>query len=170
MTLGSGEDSGENPMLQSHESSDRQVSDLMDEENKSGVGVPFCSWESILAATENFSDVHKLGRGGFGPVYKVLQWVFHNFFSIIKAVLPCVKNSTSHLLQGMFPGGQEIAVKRLSNYSLQGMNEFRNEVMLIAKLQHRNLVHLLGYCIKQNEKILLYEYMPNKSLDAVIFG
>ncbi|CAA3016361.1 G-type lectin S-receptor-like serine threonine-kinase At4g03230 [Olea europaea subsp. europaea] len=137
---GSGENIRENPVLWPYESSDRQVSDLMDEENKSGVGVPFCSWESILAATENFSDVHKLGRGGFGPVYK-----------------------------GMFPGGQEIAVKRLSTYSLQGINEFRNEVILIAKLQHRNLVRLLGYCIKENEKILLYEYMPNKSLDAFIF-
>ncbi|KAL2524564.1 Receptor-like serine/threonine-protein kinase SD1-8 [Abeliophyllum distichum] len=109
-------------------------------DNKSGIGVPFCNWESILAATENFSDVYKLGEGGFGPVYK-----------------------------GMFLGGQEIAVKRLSSCSVQGINEFQNEVLLIAKLQHRNLVRLLGYCIKENEKILLYEYMPNKSLDAFIF-
>ncbi|CAA2985024.1 G-type lectin S-receptor-like serine threonine-kinase At4g03230 isoform X1 [Olea europaea subsp. europaea] len=97
-------------------------------------------WESIIAATENFSDVNKLGRGGFGPVYK-----------------------------GMFHGGQEIAVKRLSSCSSQGINEFQNEIVLIAKLQHRNLVRLLGYCMKENEKILLYEYMANKSLDAFIF-
>ncbi|KAG4968727.1 hypothetical protein JHK87_034378 [Glycine soja] len=126
--------------------SERQVKGLiglgsLEEKDIEGIEVPCYTYASILAATDNFSDSNKLGRGGYGPVYK-----------------------------GTFPGGQDIAVKRLSSVSTQGLEEFKNEVILIAKLQHRNLVRLRGYCIEGDEKILLYEYMPNKSLDSFIFG
>ncbi|KAG6657881.1 hypothetical protein CIPAW_04G120800 [Carya illinoinensis] len=125
--------------------SERHVKDLIDsvgsiEEDGQGIEVPFFDLECILAATNNFSVANRLGQGGYGPVYL-----------------------------GTFPGGQEIAVKRLSSVSRQGLQEFKNEVVLISKLQHRNLVRLRGYCINVDEKILLYEYMPNKSLDAFIF-
>ncbi|XP_059282341.1 uncharacterized protein LOC132036120 [Lycium ferocissimum] len=119
---------------------DSSDEDLITEDDKKRIDVPFFSLNSILVATENFSNATKLGRGGFGPVY-----------------------------EGKFLGGTYMAVKRLSSQSGQGVEEFKTEVMLIAKLQHRNLVRLLGYCVEAKEKILLYEYMPNKSLDTFLF-
>uniref|UniRef100_A0ACD5Z0B8 Uncharacterized protein n=1 Tax=Avena sativa TaxID=4498 RepID=A0ACD5Z0B8_AVESA len=92
------------------------------------------------AATDNFSQYNKLGIGGFGPVYK-----------------------------GILADGTEVAVKRLAAQSGQGLVEFKNEIQLIAKLQHTNLVKLLGCCVQEEEKMLVYEYMPNRSLDYFIF-
>jgi serine/threonine protein kinase len=119
----------------------------------------------IANATDNFSINKKLGEGGFGPMYKVnnntANSVIFYYFE---------KYTDNFIFQGTLPEGKDIAVKRLSMNSRQGLNELKNEVILIAKLQHRNLVKLLGCCIQENENMLVYEYMSNKSLDSFIFG
>ncbi|XP_023634690.1 cysteine-rich receptor-like protein kinase 19 isoform X2 [Capsella rubella] len=97
-------------------------------------------FRAIEAATDKFSESNKLGQGGFGQVYK-----------------------------GTFPNRVQVAVKRLSKTSGQGEREFENEVIVVAKLQHRNLVKLLGFCLEGEEKILVYEFVANKSLDYFLF-
>ncbi|XP_057538105.1 G-type lectin S-receptor-like serine/threonine-protein kinase At1g67520 [Amaranthus tricolor] len=98
------------------------------------------SYQTIKSATNNFSWYNKLGEGGYGPLYK-----------------------------GILKTGQEIAVKRLSKASSQGFEEFKNEVMLTARLQHVNLVKVIGFCVEREEKMLVYEYLPNRSLDSYLF-
>ncbi|KAK4779378.1 hypothetical protein SAY86_006906 [Trapa natans] len=108
--------------------------------NEEDLELPLISFNDTAEATSNFSIDNKLGEGGYGPVFR-----------------------------GKLRDGQEIAVKRLSKVSRQGADQFKNEISLIAKLQHRNLVKLLGCCIQGDEKMLIYEYMPNRSLDSFIF-
>ncbi|KAM5588418.1 hypothetical protein ABKV19_006715 [Rosa sericea] len=96
--------------------------------------------DTMLTATDNFSITNKLGQGGFGPVFK-----------------------------GILQDGKEIAVKRLSSSSGQGIEEFKNEMLLISNLQHKNLVRIMGCCVNEDEKLLVYEFMPNKSLDTFLF-
>ncbi|KAK9064212.1 hypothetical protein SSX86_015592 [Deinandra increscens subsp. villosa] len=103
--------------------------------------LPLFDFSTLVIATNSFSDANKLGQGGFGSVYK-----------------------------GTLMEGQVVAIKRLSRTSIQGIEELKNEVLLIAKLQHRNLVRLLGCCIEVEEKLLVYEYMENTSLDMIIFN
>ncbi|GAB4831036.1 Cysteine-rich receptor-like protein kinase [Ancistrocladus abbreviatus] len=97
-------------------------------------------WSTLRAATNNFSNSNKIGKGGFGIVYK-----------------------------GTLENGREIAVKRLFTSSDQVVEEFKNEVVLVAKLQHKNLVRLLGFCLAREEKLLVFEFVPNKSLDYFLF-
>ncbi|XP_024312603.1 L-type lectin-domain containing receptor kinase IV.1 isoform X1 [Brachypodium distachyon] len=100
------------------------------------------SLKDLFRATEGFNNRHLLGRGGFGRVYK--------------GVLPKSK--------------LEIAVKRVSHESQQGIKEFIAEVVSIGRLRHRNIVQLLGYCRRKTELLLVYDFMPNGSLDKYLYG
>ncbi|KAK4477556.1 hypothetical protein RD792_016788 [Penstemon davidsonii] len=105
----------------------------------SGSKLPEYDFAAIAAATNQFSHSNKIGQGGYGPVYK-----------------------------GVLLTGQMVAVKRLSQNSRQGLNEFKSEILLISNLQHRNIIKLLGYCI-HGEPLLLYEFMENGSLYTHIY-
>ncbi|WVZ54921.1 hypothetical protein U9M48_005657 [Paspalum notatum var. saurae] len=103
-------------------------------------GPPSFTYKNLLAATNGFSDKMLLGRGGFGSVYK--------------GVLPISKHMA--------------AIKRVSPESRQGMKEFVAEIIILGHLRHRNLVQLLGYCRHKQQLLLVYDYMPNGSLDSYL--
>ncbi|KAF3324201.1 cysteine-rich receptor-like protein kinase 10 isoform X1 [Carex littledalei] len=98
-------------------------------------------YETLVSATRNFSLKNKLGEGGFGPVFK-----------------------------GQLLDGREVAVKKLGAASRQGAKEFQNEAMLLSRVQHRNVVNLYGYCTHGDDKLLVYEYVTNESLDKLLFA
>uniref|UniRef100_A0ACD5ZVT8 Uncharacterized protein n=1 Tax=Avena sativa TaxID=4498 RepID=A0ACD5ZVT8_AVESA len=102
-------------------------------------GLSNFSFPQIMAATDNLSWRNMVGHGGFGYTYK-----------------------------GKLPNGLDIAVKRHEISSFQGPAEFRAEIELIQNLRHKNIIRLLGYCVQQEEKIPVYEYMTNKSLACII--
>ncbi|KAI3778827.1 hypothetical protein L2E82_08212 [Cichorium intybus] len=99
------------------------------------------SYGDLRDATDDFSPANKLGEGGFGPVYK-----------------------------GTLEDGRVIAVKQLSIASHQGKSQFVAEIATISAVQHRNLVKLYGCCIDGVKRLLVYEYLENKSLDQALFG
>ncbi|KAK3415759.1 hypothetical protein EUGRSUZ_H01501 [Eucalyptus grandis] len=99
-------------------------------------------YKDLYTATKGFRDQELLGAGGFGQVYR--------------GILP-----TSNI---------EIAVKRVSHESRQGMREFVAEIISIGRLRHRNLVALLGYCRRKRELLLVYDHMPNGSLDKYLYN
>ncbi|XP_019168938.1 PREDICTED: L-type lectin-domain containing receptor kinase IX.1-like [Ipomoea nil] len=99
------------------------------------------SYTELETATNNFAEEHKLGEGGFGGVYR-------GFLSRLNL---------------------DVAVKRVSSGSKQGINEYASEVKIISRLRHRNLVPLHGWCHEKGELLLVYEYMPQGSLDSHLF-
>ncbi|CAL5369660.1 unnamed protein product [Camellia sinensis] len=115
---------------------DKMEKTMMMEEEDNGSRFFLYDLDVLVAATDNFSSTNRLGGGGFGSVYR-----------------------------GRVNSGEEIAVKKLTAGSTQGMKEFLNEAKLLQKIQHRNLVWLLGCCVQAKELMLVYEYLPNKSLD-----
>ncbi|PKU73485.1 receptor protein kinase TMK1 [Dendrobium catenatum] len=101
------------------------------------------SIQVLRNVTNNFSEENVLGRGGFGTVYR-----------------------------GELHDGTKIAVKRMESGVMgsKGLNEFKSEIAVLTKVRHRNLVSLLGYCLDGNERLLVYEYMPQGTLSRHLFG
>ncbi|KAI5328688.1 hypothetical protein L3X38_028085 [Prunus dulcis] len=121
----------------------RKTSEKDDDEDLLGLGLRpnTFSYAELRAATEDFNPSNKLGEGGYGPIYK-----------------------------GTLSDGRVVAVKQLSVASHQGKSQFVTEIATISAVQHRNLVKLYGCCIEGSHRILVYEYLENKSLDQALFG
>ncbi|KAK6135466.1 hypothetical protein DH2020_030791 [Rehmannia glutinosa] len=113
----------------------------MDVEFEKGTGAKKFSYDELVFATKNFAEEEKLGEGGFGGVYRGL-----------------LRETNSY-----------VAVKRVSRGSKQGLKEYASEVKIISQLRHRNLVQLIGWCHERGELLLVYEFMPNGSLDSHLF-
>lgn len=114
----------------------------IDDEFERGAGPKRFSYNKLARATNNFDKQEKLGEGGFGGVYRGF-----------------LKELNSY-----------VAVKRISRGSKQGLKEYASEVKIISRLRHRNLVQLVGWCHEKQELLLVYEFMPNGSLDFHLFG
>ncbi|GJN40535.1 hypothetical protein PR202_gb29765 [Eleusine coracana subsp. coracana] len=121
--------------------SQRKAPFFMNVEDMESFESIFISLSALRSATNDFDEKNKLGEGGFGSVYK-----------------------------GTLPNGQEVAVKRLFQSTKQGLGQMANELALLVKLKHKNLVRIIGVCLEDGEHMLVYEYMPNRSLDTIIFG
>lgn len=102
---------------------------------------PWFTYEELVKATNNFSSQNLLGEGGFGSVYK-----------------------------GVLPDEREVAVKQLKIGGSQGEREFKAEVETISRVHHRHLVSMVGYCISENQRLLVYEYVSNDTLYCHLHG
>ncbi|KAK9044200.1 hypothetical protein V6N11_072516 [Hibiscus sabdariffa] len=121
---------------------DDAIDEEIEDEFERGTGPRKFSYKELVHATDDFHDVGKLGQGGFGGVYKGF-----------------LKDSNTY-----------VAIKRVSSGSKQGINEYASEVKIISRLRHRNLVQLIGWCHEKKELLLVYEFMPNGSLDSHLFN
>ncbi|KAF0889361.1 hypothetical protein E2562_023661 [Oryza meyeriana var. granulata] len=114
----------------------------MEDDFEKGTGPKRFRYAELAIATDNFSDEHKLGEGGFGSVYR----------GFLKEM------------------NQHVAIKKVSKSSKQGKKEYASEVRIISRLRHRNLVQLIGWCHGGGELLLVYELMPNASLDTHLYN
>ncbi|KAG0467452.1 hypothetical protein HPP92_019032 [Vanilla planifolia] len=104
-------------------------------------GARLFSFDELKKCTNNFSEANEIGSGGYGKVYK-----------------------------GVLPSGEQVAIKKAQQGSMQGGNEFRTEIELLSRVHHKNLVGLVGFCFEQGEQMLVYEYIPNGTLRDSLVG
>jgi serine/threonine protein kinase len=126
------------------------------------------SYRELARATSNFDQGNKIGEGGYGPVYKVIEQLV---YLVLQRELRywCLKCSNLPF-QGTLKDGTAIAVKVLSLHSRQGANEFLNEILAISDVTHENLVKLYGCCVEGSHRILVYNFLENNSLAHTLLG